>query len=202
MLVGVGIGPGDPELLTVKAVRLILEAEVVYVPGRVAAGIIAPYRTDVEVLSFPMTGDEAEIARCMEKNADTVAGPAAKGLCVFCILGDPNFYGTFGRLSAVLADRHPAVRCATVPGISAITAFASVADVPVSGGVGVSDGSEEESRLLLKVTHPKETAARLRAEGFTDFVLVERMYMDGEQVYRGGELPEKSSYFSVLFARR
>jgi precorrin-2/cobalt-factor-2 C20-methyltransferase len=202
VLVGVGIGPGDPELLTVKAARLIREADTVFVPGRVAATIIAPYRTDVEVLSFPMTDDEAYISRCIEENAERIAPHARDGLAVFCILGDPNFYGTFSRLTEVLVRRHPDVACSTVPGISAITAFASVAGVHVAGGIGVSDGSEEEARLLLKVKRPKETAERLRTEGFDDFVLVERMYMDGQQVVRNDALPEESSYFSVLFARK
>ncbi len=202
MLVGVGIGPGDPELLTVRAVRLIKEADAVFVPGRVAAAIIAPYRTDVQVLSFPMTDDEDYISRCIEENAETIAPHARSGLSVFCILGDPNFYGTFSRLTAVLTDRHPDIACATVPGISAITAFASAAGVSVAGGVGVSDGSPESSRLLLKVKRPKETAERLREEGFDEFVLVERMYMDGERICRGEDLPEESSYFSVLFARK
>ncbi|HDS63078.1 MAG TPA: cobalt-factor II C(20)-methyltransferase, partial [Methanofollis liminatans] len=83
MLVGVGIGPGDPELLTVRAVRLIKEADAVFVPGRVAAAIIAPYRTDVQVLSFPMTDDEDYIARCIEENAETIAPHARSGLSVF-----------------------------------------------------------------------------------------------------------------------
>ncbi|MDK2973932.1 MAG: precorrin-2/cobalt-factor-2 C20-methyltransferase [Methanofollis sp.] len=202
MLVGVGIGPGDPELLTVRAVRMIREADAVFVPGRVAAAIIAPYRTDVQILSFPMTDDEEYIARCIEENAEIIAPHARDGLCVFCILGDPNFYGTFSRLTTVLAGRHPGIACSTVPGISAITAFASAAGVSVAGGVGVSDGSSESSRLLLKVKRPKETAARLREEGFDEFVLVERMYMGGERVCRDADLPEESSYFSVLFARR
>ena len=58
MLVGLGLGPGDPELLTLRAVRLIREADAVFVPGRLAKTLVAPYR-DAEVLDFPMTGDEA-----------------------------------------------------------------------------------------------------------------------------------------------
>jgi precorrin-2/cobalt-factor-2 C20-methyltransferase len=202
MLVAVGLGPGDPELLTLRAVRLLREADTVFVPGDVARAIVAPYRKDVQPLSFPMTDDEEQIRRCMEENADVIAPVASRGLAVFGILGDPNFYGTFSRLCEVLRERHPGIECATVPGISSITAFASVAGVSVSGGFSVSDGSVQSAAILLKVRRPQETAAQLRREGYREFVLVEKMYMDGEQVYTENDLPERCPYFSVMFARR
>jgi precorrin-2/cobalt-factor-2 C20-methyltransferase len=202
MLVAVGLGPGDPELLTVRAVRLLREADTVFVPGEVARQIVAPYRKDVQVLSFPMTEDEEYIRRCMEQNAEAIAPAASRGLAVFGILGDPNFYGTFSRLSEVLRQRHPDIECSTVPGISSITAFASVAGIPVSGGFTVSDGSGLDARVLLKVRRPQETARELEKEGFHEFVLVEKMYMEGERVYRNAELPDRCPYFSVMFARR
>jgi len=202
MLVAVGIGPGDPELLTLRAARLLKEADQVFVPGEVAREIVAPFRRDVTVLSFPMTDDEAHIRECMEKNVDIIAPAALNGLAVFGILGDPNFYGTFGRLSMIIRERHPEMEVMTVPGISSITAFASVAGVTVSGGFGISDGSDERAKILLKVRKPKETASALRKEGFNEFVLVEKMYMEGERVFRGPDLPEKSPYFSVMFAEK
>ena len=203
MLVGLGLGPGDPELLTLRAVRLLESADAVFVPGRVASALVAPWR-EAEVLEFPMTEDEAEIHRCMERNADRIAEAVGDGdrEVVLDILGDPNFYSTFSRLCAVLADRHPGIAWRTEPGISSITAFASVAGVSLQGGFYVSDGPEPRARILLKVRHPRQTAESLRADGFSEFVLVERMFMDEMRVYRDDELPEKSNYFSVLFARR
>lgn len=203
MLVGIGLGPGDPELLTLRAVRLLESADAVFVPGRVAAALVAPWRK-AEVLEFPMTEDEAEIGVCMERNADRIAAEEGDGerLVVLGILGDPNFYSTFSRLCAVLAERHPGIEWRTEPGISAITAFASAARVNLQDGFAVSDGTEPGARLLLKVRHPRIAAERLRSEGYAEFVLVERMYMDEMQVYRGDELPETSDYFSVLYARR
>ena len=200
MLVGLGLGPGDPELLTLKAVRLLKDADEVYVPGSIAKELVAPYR-DARVLEFPMTDDEAMIGQAIEDSAERIAKVAEGGLAVFALIGDPNVYSTYSRLAAVIRKRYPHVSCTTVPGVSSITAFASVAGVSLSGGFAVSDGGRERCRILLKVRHPREEAERLAGEGFRRFVLVERMFLDGERVYRD-ELPESSTYLSVLFAER
>ena len=201
LLIGLGLGPGDPELLTLRAVRLLREADQVFVPGMRAHRLVSPYCT-AEVLTFPMTNDGETIARCMEENAERVRGPATSGTAVLGIIGDPNFFSTFWRLCRVIRDRYPEITCATEPGVSAITAFASIAGVSFSDGFVVSDGGLPGSRILLKVRRPKETAERLAREGYRDFVLVERMYMEDMRVYRGNSLPETSDYFSILYAGR
>jgi precorrin-2/cobalt-factor-2 C20-methyltransferase len=201
MLVGLGLGPGNPELLTIRAVRLLKEADAVFVPGRIAKDLVAPYR-DAIVLEFPMTDDEARIRQCLEENAQKIAPVAEKGLAIFGILGDPNFFSTFSRLCAVLAEDHPAIEFRTEPGISSITAFAAAAGIPVNEGFSVSDGTMSDTKILLKVRKPKEKAATLKAEGYREFVLVERMFFDNMKVYRDGNLPEKSDYMSVMYARK
>ncbi len=201
MLVGLGLGPGNPELLTLRAVRLLKEADTVFVPGRIAKDLVAPYRDSV-VLDFPMTDDEAKIRSCMKENAKKIAPVAEKGLAVFGILGDPNFFSTFSRLCAVIEETHPGIEFRTEPGISSITAFASAAGVPVNEGFTVSDGTISDTKILLKVRKPKEKAASLASEGYREFVLVERMFFDDMKVYRNAELPEKSDYMSVMYARK
>jgi precorrin-2/cobalt-factor-2 C20-methyltransferase len=201
MLIGLGLGPGNPELLTLRAVRLLREADAVFVPGRIARDLVAPYR-DAVVLNFPMTDDESEIRRCLEENAEKIAPAAQRGLVVFGILGDPNFFSTFSRLCAILSERYPAIDFSTEPGISSITAFASATGISLNGGFMVSDGQDPDSRILLKVRHPREKAAELRKEGYCEFVLVERMYFPDMKVYRNEDLPEKSDYLSVMYARR
>jgi len=200
MLVAVGIGPGDPELLTVKAVRLIEKADQVFVPGNVAKEIISPYRNDPVVLSFPMTDDEEYIKRCIEENADKIAPVAKTGLAVFCILGDPNFYGTFGRLCDVLDNKYPDIEYGSVPGISSITALASAAGISLNGGIEISDGSENNCKILLKIRKPKQKAEELKKAGYNEFILVEKMYMEDQKIYRNDELPESSAYFSIMYA--
>lgn len=201
MLVGLGLGPGNPELLTLRAVRLLKEADTVFVPGRIACDLVAPYR-DAVMLDFPMTDDETKIRECMVANAKKIAPVAESGLAVFGILGDPNFFSTFSRLCAAIAESHPDIEFRTEPGISSITAFAAAGGIPVNCGFTVSDGSEEGAGIFLKVRKPQQKAAELRSQGYRDFVLVERMYFSDMKVYRNGKLPEKSDYMSVMYARK
>jgi precorrin-2/cobalt-factor-2 C20-methyltransferase len=161
---------------------------------------VAPYR-DAEVLSFPMTDDEETVRQAIREAAERIARVAGTGTAVFALLGDPNVYSTYARLLAVIRERYPGIVCRTIPGVSSITAFASVAGITLNGGFSVSDGKGERGRILLKVRRPREEADRLRREGFREFVLVERMFLEGEKVYRD-ELPEESSYFSILYAGR
>lgn len=201
MLIGMGLGPGDSELLTLKAVRLLREADKVFVPGKIALDLVSPY-CDAEVLDFPMTADEDRVRRSMSENAGKIAPVAASGLAVLGMIGDPNFYSTFSRLCSVMKEMYPDIEYRTEPGISAITAFASAADVSIGGGFVVSDGPEPAAKVLLKVRKPWDTVKKLRLEGYDDFVLVERMYMEGQKVYRGDQIPESSDYFSIMYARR
>src|SRR3954454_23696740 len=122
-LYGVGVGPGDPELVTVKARRLIESADVVAYPvakkGRgVARGVAAPYlRSDqIEVaLTYPVTTEETDhpggyegaLSDFYDASADQIAAPldAGRDVAVLCE-GDPFFYGSYMYLHERLARRH------------------------------------------------------------------------------------------------
>ncbi len=202
MLIGLGLGPGDPEYLTLRAVRLLREADAVFVPGKIAHALVAPYR-EAQILSFPMTGDEELISSCMEENADRIAVTARNGLAVLGLLGDPNFFSTYTRLAEVMQTRYPGIECRTEPAVSSITAFAAVAGISLSDGLLVTDTSgSATARIVLKVRKPRKLAEELRKEGYRSFILVERMYMQDMRVYRDGDLPETSDYLSILYAGR
>lgn len=201
MLTGVGLGPGDPELLTIKAVRMLQEADIVYIPGGLARRLVEPYCTPIE-LPFPMSHDEEMIRVQIIKNAEKIAADARDKNVVFGIIGDPNIFSTFSRLTIILKELYPDIDISTVPGISSITALMSETRLPITGGFCVTDGSEIRSQIRMKVRKPLELAENLRKEGYSRFALVERMYMDGMQVLNGDDLPEESSYFSLLYAER
>ena len=205
MLVGLGLGPGDPELLTLKVVRYLKEADAIFVPGNIARDLVLPYRSDILMLDFPMTEDETYITQCMEKNAAHIAPVAATGIAVFALIGDPNFYSTFSRLAEMVTTLNPEIEVITVPGVSSITAFASHASLSVHGGFIVTDGPDPETVITMKVTKPQELVRTLCEDGYNDFSLVKRMYMDGTEVYHGQcpeDFPEKTSYFSILCAKK
>ncbi|MGV8108243.1 cobalt-factor II C(20)-methyltransferase [Methanospirillum sp.] len=201
MLTGVGLGPGDPELLTIKAVRMLQKADVVYIPGGLARRLVEPYCTPIE-LPFPMSHDEEMIRAQIIENAEKIAADARDKTVVFGIIGDPNIFSTFSRLTVILKERYPDITVSTVPGISSITALMSETGLPITGGFCVTDGSEIKSQIRMKVRKPRELAEILRKDGYSRFALVERMYMDGMQILTGEDLPEESNYFSLLYAER
>ncbi len=201
MLTAVGLGPGDPGLLTLHAVRLLKGADRVFVPGGIAQRLVEPYCIP-EVLSFPMSYDDDEILASLVKNADRIAAVAEDGSAVFGIIGDPLVFSTFSRLCFVLQKRHPGVLIKTVPGVSSVTAVTSAVGLPIQGSFSVSDGSPYRTHIRMKVTKPRLVAEELRHEGYSRIVLVERMFMDEMVIHPGDALPEKSNYFSILFAGR
>ena len=99
VLYGVGVGPGDPELMTVKAVRIIREADIIAVPdGQTAQNIAADYLEGKEILpcSMPMLRDKALLAQKHDEAAERICALLEQGKTVaFLTLGDPSVYSTY-----------------------------------------------------------------------------------------------------------
>lgn len=201
MITGLGLGPGDPELLTLKAVRLLKEADYVYIPGGLARRLVEHYCNPIE-LPFPMSHNEDIIRDQIIRNAEIIAKDARDKDVVFGIIGDPNIFSTFSRLAVILQEKYPDIILRTIPGISSITALMSETGFPITGGFCVTDGSKIRSQIRMKVKRPKDLAESLRTDGYSRFALVEKMYMEGMQVLHDDDLPEESSYFSLLYAER
>ena len=134
-LYGIGVGPGDPELLTLKAARLLAQVEVVFTAAStkndfsnardIAARHLPPDRELVR-LGFPMTRDKQALREAWEKNADTVAAVLKEGRdAAFLTLGDPMIYSTFGYLLQVLRQAHPQAPVEVVPGVTSFQAAAA-----------------------------------------------------------------------------
>ncbi|OPY51055.1 MAG: cobalt-precorrin-2 C(20)-methyltransferase [Methanosaeta sp. PtaU1.Bin055] len=200
MLIGVSLGPGDPELITRKAERALAAADKVFVPGEMAADLVRRY-AEPELLDFPMISDKGRLLEIWAENADRVASWAARGDAAFACIGDVNTFSTFSHLKRLVRERHPEVEIETIPGVGTAPALAARLGVDLSESFLVSDGSPVNTVIRMKAVRPAEMAKELAAEGFDEFLLGVRLYTPDEVVVRG-EMPEKSDYFSVLCARR
>ncbi len=200
MLIGVGLGPGDPNLLTLQAIDVLKSAIKVYVPGPLASELVKPY-AEPEILSFPMTQDEHELHKAWRENVERIARYAVEGPTAFGVLGDPNIFSTFSHVAEMMKTTQPHVHIATVPGVSAVTACFSRLNEHVSSSFIISDGSPVTSKLALKATRPRDMADEFRKEGFTELMLLERGFTKREKIYVE-DLPSKGEYFSILYGKR
>ena len=193
--VGVGIGPGDPELITVKAVKALKRADVICVPKShankpsIALGIIGQILEERETppelleLVFPMTKNELGVKKRWAKNAGIVAANVKAGKVVaFVTLGDPMLYSTFLYLYQSVRAEHSDVELEIIPGVTSVTAAAASAKLPLAEkGEVVSivpshldfQLVEETARhadtlVFMKCAHRiKELAPFLERSGFT-----------------------------------
>lgn len=128
ILYGVGVGPGDPELLTLRAVRVLNEVQVLFAAASpknedsLALSIAAPHlRSGVEVrrLDFPMTRDREILGAAWERNAGTVLDVLRSGRDgAFLTLGDPLIYSTFGYLMRAVLGMDQDIEVRVVPGVT------------------------------------------------------------------------------------
>ncbi|MGZ4903210.1 MAG: cobalt-factor II C(20)-methyltransferase [Halobacteriota archaeon] len=200
MLIGVGLGPGEPSLLTLRAIDVLKSAIKVFVPGRMAFDLVKPY-ADPEILTFPMTHDGGRLEKAWRQHVERISRFAVDGPTAFGVIGDPNIFSTFSHVAKMMRIANPHVKIATVPGVSAVTACFSRFNEQIGASFVVSDGSAVESKLALKATKPRDIAKAFREEGFTNLVLLERGFTENEKVYTK-DFPLKGEYFSILYGKR
>ncbi|MCM3268192.1 precorrin-2 C(20)-methyltransferase [Paenibacillus elgii] len=144
-LYGLGVGPGDPELITVKAFRLLKESPVIAYPRKksgaksYALAITELYvdtrKKEMVGLTFPMTKDREALEKQWNKTVDTVWGYLSQGKNVaFVTEGDPMLYSTYIHLMRLMKERHPEVEAVSIPGISSVLAAASRLGLPLADG--------------------------------------------------------------------
>jgi len=141
---GMGIGPGDPELLTVKAVSVLGRCPHVVVPKAKAdgdsvaleiAGRYVHAGAEIHELVFPMTMDKAELSRSWKQSAQIIADLLQTGSDVcFLTLGDALVYSTYIYLLRELKAILPEITVVTVPGITSFSAVAALTDFSLGEG--------------------------------------------------------------------
>ena len=139
---GIGVGPGDPDLLTVKAIRAIKNTDVIIAPktekkeGSVALEIARPYlKPDVEIIYqvFPMVKNFTESPEIFIANKEEILTILRAGKNVaFLTLGDPMFYSTYIYVFKLLSEEN--INIETIPGVPAFLAIASRIGRPLAFG--------------------------------------------------------------------
>ncbi len=170
---GIGVGPGDPELLTIKAKKILEEIDVLLIPKskmekRSLAFSIVKNAVDknwetVELL-LPMTKDQEELKRHWQKAAEQVLEVLKQGKdTAFITLGDPTIYSTFTYLMKYVQKLVPDIQVEIIPGISAINSISAWIKQPLAEG--------EESLIIVPALTEKENIENI-IEQFDNVVLL------------------------------
>jgi len=219
-LYGIGLGPGDPELMTLKAHRLITAASVVAYPTlagaesfarSIAAAIIPDDATEIKI-DIPMTVAREPAQNAYDTGAAAIAEylKAGQDVVVLCE-GDPFFYGSFMYLFSRLSDRF---ETEIVPGVTSITACAAVAGKPLSARnevltiiPGPLNDTEMRSRIeaagSVAIMKVGRHLGRIRSL-LDDMSLsaratyVARASLPSQQVLRLARAPDPAPYFSMI----
>jgi len=161
----VGCGPGDPELLTIKAINAIKKADVIMCPtskegkDSIAYSIISKLveekKPEIVNLVFPMVKDKDILESTWEKNAEIIARAVRSGKnVVYLTVGDPSLYSTWIYLHKELKSKYSDVKINVIPGIVSMFAFASKV------GISIAEGDETMAIIpaCYDLTRVKETA--------------------------------------------
>lgn len=148
-LTGIGVGPGDPDLLTVKAVQAIKDADIILCPASapdrpsIALSVIS-HLVDkgqkVTKLIFPMTKDRNILEETWRRNAEIMADSVSTGggkKAVYITIGDPYLYSTWIYMHRHLSRTNPDIKITVIPGIVSMFTFASKV------GVSIAEGAEK-----------------------------------------------------------
>ncbi len=220
---GLGVGPGDPELLTLKGVRLLQEADLIVVPDKgkgekTALNIVKDHVEGKELLSCPtpMIRDKAQLAENYQTMASQLGEHLSQGkTLVYLTLGDPSLYSTYVYLHQALTAQ--GYHSELVPGVPSFCAVAS--------RLGVSLCERDQRLMIVPASHKNmedclaldanllfmkaggeigQLQRLLEEHGLLENAsLVENCGMEGERVFpKFGEMTENTGYYSVVLVKK
>lgn len=228
-LYGLGLGPGDPELVTLKAQRILSQVEVIFVPTKgvghrsyarsILSGVIEGGSSRIVELVFPMRKGAQD--SFWQEAVERIGQELFQGKdCAFVTEGDPFLYGTFVYVFSLFRERHPEVRIEVVSGVSSINAASARALFPLSSGaekIAILPAAYEPA-VLKKTLEDFDTVILMKVYNVFDELLgllEERGLADNCVYVKGCTTAEeeivtdirtlrgqKLDYFSLLIVRR
>ena len=221
-LFGVGVGPGDPELLTLKAIHTIEDCSCIAIPSKdkescVAYNIVKSAIPSIDEKSFlyismPMTKDQALLEKSHRNGADTLESVLSTGVSIaFLTLGDPTIYSTYLYLHRLVGqDQYPTQIISGIPSFCAVSAALNTGLVEQSEPLHIYPGSYpiEESLSLsgttvyMKSGRNMGQVKEILSNHPNEISMIENCGMDNEHIYHTlHEIPDQSSYYSILISK-
>ena len=229
-LYGVGVGPGDPELITLKAVKVLNQVEVIFAASSSKNEYSLALENaqshmlngaEVVRLRFPMTREQDVLEKAWEENARRILEFVQKGKdAAFITIGDPLTYSTFGYVMQTIQEMAPEVPVSVIPGVTSYQAATAAAHeiiaaqeqtfCVISGSKGGEQLKEVISKvdcvLMLKVyRHFDEILDTLEELGLQDrATLVSRCGMENQVICRNPEelRGKKVPYLSLMIVKK
>lgn len=222
ILYGAGVGPGDPELMTLKTVRLIRENEVIAVPGAEPKETVA-YQIAVQAVPelehrqllpiyMPMTHNKEEMEKNHREGARILEEYLKEGKnVVFLTLGDPTIYSTFTYLQRIVESHGFSTEL--VSGIPSFCAAAARLNVPLAEWNQPlhiipavhrleHDLREQGNYVFMKSGRKMNAVKEILAGSGRAVSMVENCGMENEKVYLSlEEIPDDAGYYSLILAR-
>jgi len=217
---GIGVGPGDPELLTIKAVKIIQNSDVIYVPTKstvdksFAYSIIKDYvkNSIVKPAIFPMSYDEDKLKNGRKKIVKEIVEDLKKYKVVsFITIGDPVIYSTYSYIIEMLKKEVSEELINTIPGISSINMIGAKSNIPLALEDEVltvypltffdkenfkNVYNYSDSIVLMKIPkNSKEIFEEIKGYKFSKVVYMKNICKDGETMRF--DLDEKELYEDV-----
>jgi precorrin-2/cobalt-factor-2 C20-methyltransferase len=197
-LYGVGVGPGDPELLTLRAYHVLSQVPVIFVPLKdkqskgyarsVINSLVKKPAGEVIGLVLPMLRDREQLADYWHQAAESIWQYLKRGEdCALVNVGDPLLYGTFIHIFETLQKGHPEVEVEVIPGISSINAAAARTKVPLASSdehIAIISGNCED-RVIRETLQKFDTVVFLKVNTMFDKLLaiLEELKLTNKCVY-------------------
>lgn len=217
-LYGIGVGPGDKELLTIKAVRTIEKCDVIVAPTAMkdgksialnAARDYIKEGTEVVVMHFPM--GKADTNEKVKEIYDFIADKLEKGKNVaFLTIGDAYVYSTYVHLLEYINEKGFEVE--TIAGVPSFCASAAIANVPLVMGDNalkilpafkVEEIRDEKYVVLMKVYNHAEKALDFLEDNGFSYVYIKNAGREGEAILTDrDEILKEKGYMSLIIANR